>query len=56
MKNPIEIVVGFVLGVLVGILLTSVLRDALWEKDAVKHEAAQYNSQTGAFEWIEKKP
>ena len=46
--------VGLFVGVLVGAITSKAAERYRWEKQAISHGAAQYNSTTGKFEWKEK--
>ena len=45
---------GLLFGFITGTLITMGGMSAFWKAEAIKHNAGQYNSQTGDFEWINK--
>lgn len=56
---------GFLCGLLLGITIASIMWGSMilvcvtpqhiWQKAAIQHNAARYNSTTGKFEWLENK-
>lgn len=51
--------IGFICsGMLCGLIATVVLgcNDGRWKQDSIKRGYAEYDKQTGAWQWIEKQP
>lgn len=42
---------SFFVGIVLGMFLCSLISNHKWEKEALQHNAAQYNPETGVFEW-----
>lgn len=46
---------GIFLGINIGLVSGAYIKKCEWRRDAIKHNAAQYNPTNGTFEWKESK-
>ena len=52
-SDLITAIMGSLVGIIGGMLISIGIATHTWKTSAIEHDCAQYNTQTGDFEWNE---
>ncbi len=55
MSTGESVIAGFMFGLLLGMIFAFSQTDKYWQSQAIKRGHAEYNAQTGAWQWKEGK-
>ena len=55
LEEWIEVMMAIVaVALIITFIMVAISKTNTYKEEAIKHECAQYNPQTGVFEWIKK--